>query len=502
MFELKGNEKMDTKIISVSLLVLSLCSTLLFADLISKPAFAVEGVHSVTGMTSTELFYNGGANSYIAHTASTTTIEKISTSSFTRTTATLPAGTYNGRGDCSLTSDVCVFTTTANAIRAVNSAGTQLWSVTADSSALTGAGFTDIVESLGVVLVSVTCSANSNRILQEYDLGTGVFIKNVGNCAGTALGNGINTANGYFDSATSYIITMQGAGQVGNFQIWNISPTTPTRTCTWATVTTITGTEGDIIKIGSTYYISDGTTMQALTSACADTTDIGSGSHGMSTIINLYKSTVRNEYYVEDITGFAVMNVTTPTQKISEMICTATSATDPSIFADEFIQVACLDDTGNIVTVIEIATVGEVNPNDEFCAQPENANILTCRLANQNGQLASFADLVGGTFGNSTNNLFVQLGLVPSGSDIKTNGVGYAFVVVGLGLMTAILYLASGGDLHRIPTFVWFLGSLSIVGGLAGFDFIDPVFFIIAILVVIALASGKILSTLEIGGFR
>src|SRR6185503_3935715 len=324
-----------------------------------SPAFAIEGVHSVTGMTSTEMYYNGGANTYVSHTASTVTIEKISPTAFTRTTASLPAGTYNGRGDCSLTTDVCVWTTSANLIRAVKADGTQLWSVTADSSATTGAGFTDIIEDLNVVLVSVVCSANTNRILQEYDLGTGVFIKNVGNCAGTALGNAINTANGHYTSATEYALTMQGSGQVGNFQIWNISPITPTRTCTWATVTTLVGSEGDIIKLGTTYYISDGTTMQALTTACADTTDIGSGTHGMSTIINLFKSTVRNEYYVEDITGFAVMNSSSTSQKLGEITCTATSATDPSIFADEFIQVACLDDTGDIVTVIEIASVGD-----------------------------------------------------------------------------------------------------------------------------------------------
>src|SRR6185503_2521557 len=117
------------------------------------------------------------------------------------------------------------------------------------------------------------------------------------------------------------------------------------------------------------------------------------------------------------------------------------------------------------------------------------------------GQLASFSDLVGQSFGNSTNNLFVQLGLVEEGSDIKTNGVGYGFLVVGLGLLTAILFLASGGDLHRIPTFVWFIGALGVVGMIVGFGFLDSVFFIVAILVVIALATGKILQTLEVGGF-
>ena len=101
------------------------------------------------------------------------------------------------------------------------------------------------------------------------------------------------------------------------------------------------------------------------------------------------------------------------------------------------------------------------------------------------------------SFGNSTNDLFVQIGLVPEGSDIRTNGVGYILVAVGLGLLIAIFFLASQGELGKIPTFVWVLGALVVVGMFAAFQVIDPTFFIMAILVIIALASAKILSALE-----
>ena len=120
-------------------------------------------------------------------------------------------------------------------------------------------------------------------------------------------------------------------------------------------------------------------------------------------------------------------------------------------------------------------------------------------------------DLPGGVFGglNPTRNvtssaqfLAEQLGLVEDGSDIRFNGVGYMVVAVGLGILIAMFFLASGGDLNRIPTFVWFIGTLAMVGTLTGFGFVDVTFFIIGILVIIALASAKILSTLELGGFR
>lgn len=421
-----------------------------------QKALAVEGVHSVTGMTvGTDLKYNGGANTYISYTAASATMEKISPTTFTRTTATLPSTVGSALAfDCSITTDVCVYSNVAGTtIRGVTASGTQLWSITPDSSAVANAGFIDVQESLGIVLVTVVCSANSNRILQIYDLGTGTFIKNVGNCAGTALSNGINTIDGYLQSSTEYALTLSGAGQVGNFQIWNISPTTPTRTCTWATVTTLTGSEGDIIRLGSNYYVSDGTTLQALTTACADTTDITSTSHGMSTIITIYKSTVRSEYYVEDITGFAVMNTSSITQKLGEITCTATSGTNPSTFADEFIQLACLDDTNNIATVIEISAVGT---GSETPVEGSSNGQCTNTDTNGDGVAGTALDCVGDrstinaiTGAPAVTGVVNQLGnglgiFNETNTDIKTNGTGL-FLMLITGTFFACAVLATIG---------------------------------------------------------
>lgn len=148
-------------------------------------------------------------------------------------------------------------------------------------------------------------------------------------------------------------------------------------------------------------------------------------------------------------------------------------------------------------TTIYVIDFGGAEPptgNEEFCANPANVNILICRLESIDGTALGSASQ---SIGNSTNDIFIQIGLVEEGSDIQTNGVGYMLVALGLALMIVMFYLGSGGELGKIPTFVWVLGALMVIGGLTGFGFVDSTFFIIAILVIIALASTKILSALE-----
>ena len=131
----------------------------------------------------------------------------------------------------------------------------------------------------------------------------------------------------------------------------------------------------------------------------------------------------------------------------------------------------------------------------EFCQQPENFNILSCVLERGNT-----TPLVGAseTIGNSTNTIVCQLGLiectnfVPNNPDTKTNGVGYLILFVGLGIMIGIFWVASRGDLGSIPTFLWFIATLSIVGVITAFDLIDATILIVAIIAIIALATAKV----------
>lgn len=138
---------------------------------------------------------------------------------------------------------------------------------------------------------------------------------------------------------------------------------------------------------------------------------------------------------------------------------------------------------------------GDVN-----CDISPNQNILGCQIVLQgNPPLASASQ----STASSINFLLGQTGLVNStNTNIKTNGTGYILTGVVMGIMVAVFYLASGGELRSMPTFIWFLGTLGVLGLAVAFGWLDTTFFIIAILAVIALASTRVIQQLELGGFK
>ena len=138
---------------------------------------------------------------------------------------------------------------------------------------------------------------------------------------------------------------------------------------------------------------------------------------------------------------------------------------------------------------------GDVN-----CDTGNNANILGCQIALNNSPALKSASQ---STTSSVNFLLTQTGLVNStNTNIKTNGTGYILTGVVMGIMVAVFYLASGGDLKSMPTFIWFLGTLGVLGLAVAFGWLDTTFFIIAILAVIALASTRVIQQLELGGFK
>jgi len=146
-----------------------------------------------------------------------------------------------------------------------------------------------------------------------------------------------------------------------------------------------------------------------------------------------------------------------------------------------------------------IFTVAEPSGGSEFCEQPENFNILRCVL-----ERGDTTPLMGASeqIDESATNIICQIGLVactqdadgnftPVDDNIQTNGIGYIILVVALGILIGIFWVASRGDLGSIPTFLWFIATLAVVGTITAFDFIDPTFLVIAIIAIIALAVAK-----------
>lgn len=140
----------------------------------------------------------------------------------------------------------------------------------------------------------------------------------------------------------------------------------------------------------------------------------------------------------------------------------------------------------NDITMILTLTSGSTFA---FCSQPENVNLLTCRLLAQGGVFTGPSE----TIQQGANKIFIQTGLI-DGSDTnpKTNGTGYLIVVIALAIMVGIMWVASRGQLTEIPTFIWFIGTIAIVGVFTIADYIDPTFLVITVIVIIGLAVAKI----------
>jgi len=153
----------------------------------------------------------------------------------------------------------------------------------------------------------------------------------------------------------------------------------------------------------------------------------------------------------------------------------------------------------NYVTRIEDTTSFTGETSSEFCQQPENFYILRCVL-----ERGDTTPLMGAseTIDESATNIICQIGLVqcvqnedgsftPVDDNIQTNGIGYIILVVALGILIGIFWVASRGDLGSIPTFLWFIATLAVIGTITAFEFIDPTFLVIAIIAIIALAVAK-----------
>lgn len=145
------------------------------------------------------------------------------------------------------------------------------------------------------------------------------------------------------------------------------------------------------------------------------------------------------------------------------------------------------DDDGDGIPDTEDNNTGGGSGID--CEDPANANIVICRLGGD-GSLGSGGNFI--TVGLT--GIICNIGIVDcdANSDIQTNGIGLILTVITLGILIGVLWVASRGDLGSIPTFIWFIATLAIVGSAVMFNWIDPTFLIITVVMVVALATAKV----------
>lgn len=129
------------------------------------------------------------------------------------------------------------------------------------------------------------------------------------------------------------------------------------------------------------------------------------------------------------------------------------------------------------------------------CTLPENEFILICRLGSDGSLVGAGQFIVGNVNGTTgLTPIICATGIVDcvANPDMKTNGVGYLLVTIALAIIIGILWVASRGDLTSIPTFIWFIATLAVVGAFTLMDLIDATFLVITAIIVVALAAAKV----------
>lgn len=101
------------------------------------------------------------------------------------------------------------------------------------------------------------------------------------------------------------------------------------------------------------------------------------------------------------------------------------------------------------------------------------------------------------------NALACQIGIETAcdNPDPKTNGVGYLLVIVLLAFMIVIFALARLKTSLIIPEWLWIIGTFAVLGASIFLGWIDTTLFIIGAVVVVALASFKIVAQFTSGDF-
>lgn len=96
----------------------------------------------------------------------------------------------------------------------------------------------------------------------------------------------------------------------------------------------------------------------------------------------------------------------------------------------------------------------------------------------------------------SANNIACQIGIETAcdNPDPKTNGIGYLLVIILLAFMIVMFALARLKTSLIIPEWLWIIGTLAVLGASIFLGWIDTTLFILATIVIVAMAGFKIVA--------
>lgn len=158
--------------------------------------------------------------------------------------------------------------------------------------------------------------------------------------------------------------------------------------------------------------------------------------------------------------------------------------------------VTCSDSTNSVIVD---NTVSESQQEQEFCDLPENANILRCRLGDD--ELTGVGEEVGS--GIAELGCEVIFADCSEDTDPRTNGIGLLIFIASIFVVIGMFYFTIGRDAFHMPIFIWIIIIVALSAFFTLANIIDPVFLVLSIVAVIALAVPKVIGIIQNrgGGF-
>lgn len=319
-----------------------------------------------------------------------------------------------------------------------------------------------------------------------------------GTCDGSNFGTSFITTVHTNPQDSTKIAVTTSAG-TNSFRIWNAGGS---QVCQLNFASS-----GNIARntVLSEWLVKLGNVVWRVTDACAGT---GTVTHGLSgTLRHIEVNNVREELFVTDNADVKILNSTISTypQLLTlDAIDDSNAVSRGTVGTNDY---AIIFDAGGVgESQIQLWELSEVEEEDEeepseFCSNPANEDLLRCRLEEQGGALGG--NFQGNPFdvSNSTSNILIQVGLL-DGSDTNpaTNGTGYLLLAVGLIIANVLLWVGTGGQVFTSSNlFIPALISFVIIGFFTVAGLVEPTILIISIVVLIALASPKIISIIQRG---
>lgn len=530
---------MNKKIIPVALLVFALSAILMLGDRgFLIPAYALS-FDNVTVASGDKITGTDGSTYYhvvVSAVGSSATWQtfRISDNSLVSTKSiksltgnystpsTVNSGNNGAVRDMQCTITYCIFMWDASIAQfqkwSISGSPTNYVNESSFSLSAASNSLSEPIKILGGVLYGIaTCSATGNRVLYKIALSDLTPLAVFGDCITTNMSTQIGytitgcVSCGGSPTVNRVAVQMQGSGGQNVYHIWNTD--TLGRICASSFTSSTVSNANGLIYLGNTVNkfamardANDVITTSVSSCTIVDTITSATMLTG-NYIKELSVNTHNNEWYVYSKSASAtaqasIMSLSTLNSLTTTLGMAGASMIRHSMFSVNNQNKLFLVDSTTTARMYQLDTASGGNPPEsDFvggvdCSLPANAQTLLCRLHTIS---ANGTALSGATESTTTslNNLFIQAGLVEEGSDIQTNGVGYFIIAIMLGIMIAMFALASNMELGKIPPFVWMLGAISVVGSGTAFGLVDTTFFIISILIIIALASMKILSAFE-----